>query len=130
MPDYFFSPELQQGRTVEISGPQRGAAVPQGPGRERPGNRKRSHNSGEVSSQDFSLAHTRYDDGKVRNFSSFFPKFNELTLLLPATQPSGICLSETWLTPSVSEPKLPLMATPFFEVTAQCPDAEVGMLYM
>ncbi len=31
MPGCFFSPELQPSRTVEISGPQRGAAVLQGP---------------------------------------------------------------------------------------------------
>ncbi len=61
----FFSPELQQGRTVELSGPQRGTAVPQRPGTERPGNQKRSHNSEKVSPQEFSLAHNHYDDGKV-----------------------------------------------------------------
>ncbi len=64
MPDYF-SPELQQGRMVEISGPQRGAAVPQGPWRERPGSQKRSHKSEKVSSLEFSLEHTHYDDGKI-----------------------------------------------------------------
>ncbi len=37
-----------------------------------------------------------------------FPKFNELTLLLPATQPSVICLTETWLTPTVSKPEVTL----------------------
>ncbi len=30
-------------------------------------------------------------------------KFDELTLLLPATQPTVICQTETWFTPSVSE---------------------------
>ncbi len=103
---------------VEIAGPQRGAIVLQGPGRERPGNQKRSHNSEKVSSLEFSLEHTHYDDGKVSensvlkilliNCCSVFPKFNELALLLPATQPSVICLTETWLIPSVSEPEVTL----------------------
>ncbi len=103
---------------AEISGLQRGAAVPQGAGRERPGNQKRDHNSEEVSSQEVYLAHTRYDDRKVNeypvmkillaNCCSFFPKFNELSSLLPASQPSVICFTETWLTPSVSEPEVTL----------------------
>ncbi len=44
----------------------------------------------------------------LANFCSFFPEFDELTLLLPATQPSIICFTETWLTPSVSEPEVAL----------------------
>ncbi len=44
----------------------------------------------------------------LANCCSLLPKFNELTLLLPATQPSVICVTETWLTPSVSEPEVTL----------------------
>ncbi len=66
----------------------------------------------------------------LANCCSFFPKFNELTLLLPATQPSVICLTETWLTQSVSEPEVTLDGYTLFEVTAQCHDAEVGLLFM
>ncbi len=41
----FFSEELQPCRTVEISGPKRRTAVPQGPERKRTGNQIWSHNS-------------------------------------------------------------------------------------
>ncbi len=39
------------------------------------------------------------------NCCSSFPNLNELTLLLPYIQPSIACLTETWHTPSVSEPQ-------------------------
>ncbi len=66
----------------------------------------------------------------LANCCSFFPKLNELTLLLPATQPLVICLTETWLTPSVSEPEVTLDGYTLFEVTVQCPNAEAALLYM
>ncbi len=44
----------------------------------------------------------------LANCCSLFPKFNELTIFLPATQPFFIYLTETWFIPSVSEPKVTL----------------------
>ncbi len=40
------------------------------------------------------------------NGFSLLTKFTELTFLLPTSQPTIICLTETWLTPSVSEPEV------------------------
>ncbi len=49
------------------------------------------------------MAHTRYDDWKVceHPVTKIVPP-----LLLPATQPSVFCLTETWLTLSVSQPEV------------------------
>ncbi len=72
----------------------------------------------------FSPAHTRYDDDKLNvnsvtnmflaNCCSLFPKFNAINVLLPVSQPSVICLTETWLTPSASEPKVSLDSNTHF----------------
>ncbi len=65
-----FSPELQPSRTIEISGPQRRAEAPQRPRRKGPGHQERNHNSENILPKEFSLAHTRYGDGKVSENSA------------------------------------------------------------
>ncbi len=48
------------------------------------------------------------------NWCSLLTKFTELTFLLPTTQPSIICLTDAWLTSSVSDPEISLDGNSLF----------------
>ncbi len=69
MPDYCFHQSYSRAEWLKYRAHKEELQLTQGPGRERPGNQKQSHNSEEVSSQEFFLAHNRYDDGKVSEHS-------------------------------------------------------------
>ncbi len=45
--------------------------------------KKRNHNSEEAPSQEFTLAHTRYDDRKTKRTSCHDDPFSKLLLILP-----------------------------------------------
>ncbi len=63
------------------------------------------------------------------NFRSFLPKVNELTLLLSTIKPLIVCLTETWITPSISDPEESLDSYTLFRSSRAVPRRGGGVAF-
>ncbi len=103
------------------------------------GHQERNHNSENIPPKEFSLAHTRYADGKVNEHSALQFLLQIVAPYSPKSMNSRYCcrlycrplfvLLKRGLRHQSASPKYPLIVISFFEVTVQCPDVEVALLY-